>query len=428
MAFSTGLDARADFRISVLIVSGWLSLTLMVFWNSWPPDLSALYFAGHFFAIGNMDGVYAAPEGFFGPDFPQLWKDFAAGLGQDDPSIYPYVYPPIWAVLAAPVTQWVGPFTFFNVILAAQLFMTAAAIFLVRRMCDADVPRVIWVAVSCAALWFSLISTSAFVHNQLQITVTFFILLAFERHAAGRSVQAGLALAVAATIKITPALLVLIFLLDRDWRAIMAFTVLGAVITGLSFALAGIALHMVFLERLGEISRVVALMKVNYNLEAFLVQGWSLVSGVRIDAAEMIRDQPYPEPLWVTIVVWLAVVAGFALVIARSRHLEARLRRVVRLFGLLLVATLCAPLAWTHHYLPVLLLLPSLYLLYPPLRASAVIFAVVALTNMQVFMVLTRLSDVVHWQIMVGTGTMMALLGVILAAPVLSRRISVVPA
>lgn len=417
MASSFGLSDRADRRLAFLIAIGWLALTLPFFWNSWPPDLSAMFIAGHFYATGIPEGVYAAPPGFFGTERPQLWIDFATSIGQEEATLYPYVYPPIWAAITAPLTQWLAPFAYFNLFLTVQLLMTAAAVFLVHRMVRPGLSQTIWAAICFALLWFSLISTSAFVHNQFQITVTFFIILAFERYAAGRSVAAGLALAVAATIKITPALLVLIFLLDRDWRAIAAFTVLGAIVTGASVMLAGVQLHLDFVDRLQQITQVVAVMKVNHNLEAYLFQLDALITGNRIDPRPMIRDQVAPEPLWITIVVRLTLLAGIVLVIWRTRALAPVQRIPARLIGLLLVSTLCAPLGWTHHYLPILLLLPMLFVFYPVHQAAAVIFAFGVVSNVQVFIILSRLSTVVHWHVIAGVTTMLAVFLLVVVAP-----------
>ena len=417
MAVELKPQTRTDVIFSVLIAIIWFAMTLQVFWNSWPPDFSAAYFAGHFYAIGDFEGVYAAPTGFFGPDFPQSWKDYAAELGNDDPSIYPFVYPPIWAALAAPLTELMGPYAFFNLFLVIQLLLTAFSVFLVHAMVRPQFPMAIWCIFSFALLWLSVISTSAFVHNQFQITVAFLTIWSFERFLAGKSVQSGAILAVAAAIKLSPAALFLIFLVERDKRAMVTFLAVGGALGLTSLAIAGIDLHLVFLERLREISSVIAIMKVNYNLEAFLVQAAALYSGAPINDGPNILDQAIAEPTWVTLIVRATLIAGVALVFVRTRNLARKDRVQLRQIGLLLTVTLCAPLAWTHHYLAPLILLPTLYGHYSFGRATTIIFLVGLITNVEVFVLLSIWSTVVHTQAVISTATFLAIWALFVFAP-----------
>jgi len=74
------LEDRADLQISIVLLASWAAITLSVNWGNWPPDLSALYMAGHFWNTGQYDLIYAAPEKFFGPSI-QSWADELARLG-----------------------------------------------------------------------------------------------------------------------------------------------------------------------------------------------------------------------------------------------------------------------------------------------------------------------------------------------------------
>lgn len=411
------LDARAEWKISIILALGWLAITLSVFWNTWPPDFSASYFAGHFYAVGNYDGVYAAPTGFFGEDFPPLWREFATELGEPKAAIYPFVYPPIWAALAAPLTQIMGPYTFFNIFLVMHLAMVATAVFLVYRMVKPKVSLILWTAASLALIWFSVITVSAFIHNQFQITVAFLTILAFERMISGKSTQAGAALAVAAAIKLSPAALFLIFIVEKDRRAMMSFVCVGGALGLASLAIAGIDLHLVFLERLKEISEIVAVMKVNYNLEAFLINIASLMDLVWIDTVPTVRDQVVPEPLWLTIVVRAGLVIAAIFVLRRTRHMERTDRIVLRFVGLLLVFTICAPLAWTHHYLVPLLMVPAMIRYYSLPVTALVWLGTLLATSVTAYGLLADRSTEVHLQVMLSVATFGAIFLLFMLAP-----------
>ncbi len=412
-------NARADVLVAVLIAVLWFCLTLPSFWNTWPPDLSAMYFAGHFYNTGNLDGVYAAPTGFFGPDFPATWSDYMTALGASEEVVFPFVYPPIWAALVAPFTAWVPPYAFFNTILVFHLALIAASTFLTYRIARPALPLAVWVGVSCVLLLFSQISTSAIFHNQAQIFVAFLTILSVERLLAGRSFQAGAVLALAASLKLSPIFLCLIFILEKDWRALAATLIVGGALGLMSLGVAGFDLHTVFVARLAEISSQIAVMKVNYNLEALLAELSTLVGLIeaKTDVNGAILDYAIGEPLWVTILVWASLVAGAYAVIVRTQNLRQGKRVLLRLNGLLIVLTLCAPLGWTHHYLATLLLLPSLLVLQSALAAFLGMGVFAVSTSVWAFITLTDIAVPVHINVLVGVSAIILLLALFMLAP-----------
>lgn len=423
MPISTGLDRRTDTRIAAIIAGAWAVVTLIIYWNNWAPDLGAVYFAGYFYDLGQYAEVYASPKLFFGEDTPQSWEDAVVALGHSGDIVFPFVYPPIWAAIAAPFAGAMAPTTFFQMVYVVHVAMMVASIFLAYRIVRPGIGLSIWVAVSAGLLFASIISVSALFHNQPQISVTFFIILAMERYRSGAMVQAGLALAMAATIKISPALLILLFVADRQWRAVAAFTLLGGIILGLSFLVAGPELHWVFLDKIRLISGQIALMKVNFALEAYIYEIWALVTGHQLDTDPLIGQFSVPEPGWVAVVARSALVAGLAIAFLATRQLADDLRLPVRLTLVLLVTTLAAPLGWTHHYLGVLFLTPLFYRLYSRSTASMLMIGFALITNVGVFGLLSDHSTRVHLQMLLGVTSMLGMILLILAAPVLRNSI-----
>ena len=94
----------------------------------------------------------------------------------------------------------------------------------------------------------------------------------------------------------------------------------------------------------------------------------------------------------------------------------------MRFVGLLLVATLCAPLAWTHHYIAPLLLFPAIFALYRPQVAVGVYMAGLLLTNMGVYSYLLGASVNVHIQVLVGVATFVGMLFVFVMSPLANTR------
>jgi len=334
-----------------------------------------LFMAGHFWSMGQFEQVYAAPPAFFGAGV-ESWATEIERLGFGEEIFFPFVYPPIWAAMAAPLAKTLGPAGFFNAFYVFHVTLIALSVVLAYRLIRPPVPLTLWCVISCVLLYISLIASSALFHNQLQITVTFLIILAFERYKNGASITAGIALGLAAAIKITPAALGLIFLLDKDIRAALSTAVTGLAVLALSFLIAGPEMHATFMSRIGTIAEQIALMHVNWNIESGLFQLWALLSGTELHTLPEMPNMPVKEP--------------------RNLSFENRLR--TRPFGLLLIMTLCAPLGWSHHYLPVLLLIPALLTFMPPVRAIILLAAFGGLTSLPVFSILMDYGQSVHLQ------------------------------
>lgn len=405
IAHSGGTGTQARFwAVIVPMVLGfaWMAFTVFRYWNNWAPDLSAIYFAGHFYANGEFEAVFAAPPDLFSQSRPEAWAALAGSLGYADELTYPFVYPPIWAAAVAPLTQIMGPFAFFNLFLVVQSALAMCMVFLTYRLVRPAMPLALWVLLGFGLLVTTASGASAFFHNQLQISVSFLTVLAFERLASGKSMQAGMVLALAAAIKLSPVLLVLIFLVERDRRAILAFLITGGALGVLSLLIAGIDMHLVFLERLRDISGVIAVIKSNYGFEAFLATLFVLpdLNGAAVTGP--ILDTMIWEPLWISVVVKLALILAICGVLWRSRKLDRRMRIAVNLVGMSIATTLFGPLSWAYHYMLPLLFVPLFLQFFGERVGTVAVLAVFALGNSEVYDLLVAMSLRVHLPIVVG--------------------------
>lgn len=379
-SFSTrpaGIGTGQDLRVSLALLLLWTLYAIWRQWGHWGEDLSALYIAGHLWQSGRPDLIYAAPPGFFG-GAAEDWRPVMDGLGIGaDQVSFPYIYPPLWAVLLGPLTTLTGPQGFCDAVTLVQMPMLAASVLMTSRlMRPATMPLSVWTLAGVLALMFSVPSFIALWHNQPTVTVIFLVLLAFVCLAEDRPLAAGAALALAAAIKLTPAAFALIFLIDRQYRAVAAFVVIGGALALLSLALAGPDLHMAFLGILHSVKGLSLLNAFNLSLVSALISAGSalgLSAPVDHGAANVVfTDLP---PLLTAVLSGLAGLL-VAVLLALLRARPPRRRRGIGLFALSIILPLFGPLGWQHYLLLPLFLLPSLFGLMPWRRAVLVVLPV----------------------------------------------------
>lgn len=365
-----------DRLITQVLLGSWVALTLWQQWNHWAQDLSAVYIGGWLWHIGRPDLIYAAPAAFFG-GAAESWQPVMESLGIGDRVSFAYIYAPLWAAVAAPITAMTGPQGFINAVMLVQIPLLGASVHLAGKVFrPAAMPLWLWTTLGIVTLSLSIQSFHAIWHGQPTITVGFLILLAFERLDARHPLAAGAALALAASIKLMPAIFVLVFLFDRQFRATAAFVVFGAMLALLSVLLAGWPLHLEFLASLHKVSSVAILSGINVSLlPAALALGAAtgLLPAIDPDAKTLLFAAP---PVWVGPAIMLA---GLGVIVAMSRvsaALPARMRRGIGLFALAIILALFGPLGWLHYYLLPMLLLPGLFGILPRSVAGALILLV----------------------------------------------------
>lgn len=355
-------------------------------WFSFSPDLSALYLAARFYALDLPELIYAAPQPFF-DGTPPAWYPYLPALGLDQEIPLPYVYPPLWAVLFAPLAGAVPPQVFFQIVGTALILSLAAAVVVGWRLARSfAVPLWLWVMIVSVLLGSSLISFIALMHLQMQIFVVFLVLFSFERQHAGHSATAGAALALAAALKLAPAGFFLLFLIDRDRRAMASFAIVGAALGLASLAVAGIDLHFAFLDSLRATSSGLWVASVTISGDV-IVQALASLAGLTPPIDFTARN------IWIShdvsalgLVNKALLVVGIFWMLRRTAALTGDKRIVVRLFTLSLLFNLFGPLGWVHYYLLQLMLLPALLTLFPGRQGIALLGAFGVLTSWPMFL------------------------------------------
>ncbi|SPF75185.1 hypothetical protein ALP8811_00170 [Aliiroseovarius pelagivivens] len=345
---------------TVLLVLG-VALVVM-HWGRFPPDFSALYFAGQFYGEGAVAAIYPQSETFFWDVPPPDWRakaDAASELYKQPARIVtPYIYPPLWVV----PLSWLSSLLDFRQAAHAMLLANVAALLaMVRIGYDLLAPKRIavlhWVLILSAILLTSTVSRLALHLGQPQIFVSFLTLLAFADLAKNRPMRAGGWLALAASIKLAPALFVVIFIMERNWKAAGSFVVIGGVLAAMSILTMGWPLHDLFLTKLSQIDGQVLVSRLNLSLELGLLQLDHLTRGAF--SLAVYKPDMLPEPAWVTWATRALLLGGLVVIYVCTRSADPRFRIWSRLSLVALLLLLTSPLGWLHYMILPLMLLPG---------------------------------------------------------------------
>ena len=353
---SGSIDMRLAVSLVMLFGFGFVLLSRM--WVHFPPDLSALFMAGHLFGTGQHDLIYAAPPGFFVVPPPE-WADILPTVDLANKNVLAFVYPPLWAAIVSPLSA-LGHQVFFHTFALLEIAAMGGSIFMAWKLCRPfAIALWAWVLLSLALMATSLIVFTAVTHLQPQIIVVFLILLAFERYGAGKSGTAGALLAFAAIMKLSPAGLILIFLFDRNWRALAVFTLVCAAFALASLAVIGIDLHRDFLHSTALASEGVFISTINYSFETLL---HGLIGN--IDFARHIYT--VADTAYIPQISKAVLVVALLWMVQRTGRLPEAQRLMARLFLISLLISSFGPLSWSHYFLPQVFLLPGLIGLLRP--------------------------------------------------------------
>ena len=375
---------QRDLIIALAVIGFSAFLAYATFTPLWPPDLSALYFAAWFYADGQLAQVYAAPPNFFSDIEAPAWRALAIELGHPEADILPYLYPPLWTLLLAPLAKALPPFAFFKLVFVVNIAALGASILLARRiMSPTKLPATLWALLCIALLAYSTIGITTLYHNQPQIFVSFLIIFSIERLRAGATVSAGLLLAFAAALKVTPLLFVLLFVAERQWRAIG--TMIAALIAfGLvSWAAVPTELQTAFFERLAQVQSVLPMMHINFSLQSLL--GWFFAAGQMPEIFIHEDVLVWQKASWISPAGMLIMLAGMAWTWWVTRGLNIADRYRIGVPALFVLINLCGPLSWAHYFVPLMLLLPGFATLFKAPTAVALVaaFALAWNSNLQ---------------------------------------------
>lgn len=386
------MTGRMDKVLGIAVLGVFAALTLHSYWGNWPVDLSALYFAAYFFDAGAYDLVYA-PDGqaFWGQAHSE-WRELARTQGYHSNLLPAYVYPPLWAAVLGPWASAVSFASFANTFLIAFLIAIIGMILMAYQMarCIADEAntRVIHFALFCliGALLagYTSFGSLSFQLGQPQILVSFLLMLCLYLLSLDKDISAGSVLALAAAIKLMPAMLAVLFIMERRWHALGAFVVVGALVAGLSVILTGWPLHQALLERIGDLSSHVSVSRLSTGFETVLYHiGHAATGDVRWQIElPLLLD----KPLWLDMTNRAFLIAGLLAIWSATRDISPPIRLWVRFTLLFMLVVTTASLSWLHYLILPALLVLVLLGLSPSKRVRLILLGAAIITSLPVYL------------------------------------------
>jgi hypothetical protein len=271
----------------------------------------------------------------------------------------PYPNPPLMAVLLYPLAALpveAGSWLLF----ALKMLLAALA---VAFALDAVAPRgpplaAPWAIAAIAVSLRPILSDLQ--HGNVNILILFTVMAGLRALQRERDVSAGLWVALATALKITPGLLVVYFAWKRWWRACAAFGIGTVALTLLpGFALGFerladllLAYYTAMLHPFVADAAVIATEESNQSLGAVLHRYLTDAPAIEIDSRYVgfnLVSLDLASAEWIVRATSLALLAALALVCRAPGH--TRDLRIASEYALVLIAMLViSPRSWKHHY------------------------------------------------------------------------------
>lgn len=370
--------------VAIGLILGFALLSFSTYRTGDAPDFFATWMAGKMWAAGDVGNIYPNDgAAHFRLLAPKAWYEALIPAGHEG-RIYPYIYPPIWAVLSGWLTQ-VTDFARINAVAALlNPALMSGCLILAWRITGRVTPLLpvlIFGQVAFLATW---VGQLALLQNQPQILVAFLTLLAIERARAQSPRAAGAALALAAALKLYPALFVFFFLAAGHRRASLWFVIFGGALGICSVVLAGWPLHAQFLDTVSCISATVFVTPVSFSIDPLIGQlfflehmpleekpHWAIGPNDPLPAYFGQHAMAKPA-LWALLsnaaIVGTVCIGCWLFYRQKEAGPNALESGWTWAFAMGLYA-LISPLSWCYHYIAIVAFAPQLLFLLRPRRA-----------------------------------------------------------
>ena len=304
-------------------------------------------------AAGGPVPIYPAGDTFT-ITAPPGWQAYADRLGYDYGAVLPYIYPPLWAALTAPLTGALSVQAFQNTFVILNHLSLLGMLWLGWRMTGRG-PLTAYLILGLFILATSPIGFTGIFQNQPQLIVGFLTLLAIERTRAGAPLAGGGVLGLAVALKVSPILILPALLVAGDARRVaLGFAAVGGGLGLMSLVLAGWPLHATYLGILSTISGTAILSEIAYTFDALAAQFGPL------ETMEFFGDQ---RGWWVgeKSALWRGASLGLTLAAAALPVIAIRRGADVWIWPTALILLgLVGSIGWAFYYVAPLAFLPGL--------------------------------------------------------------------
>ncbi len=364
------------FPWAILLILGLFAGIVLTLDGSGGTDISASYVSCRLILTGESSHLYAHDPTAFNTISDPVWTKVAATRGVPAGVLLsPFVQTPLWPYILQPLCKTTTFETFNWIFSVAGALCFAGMIWLTGRHWAPLFFTPLWVSFM-AAIWVKADPLrEAQLLTQTHIIFVLLTLIAIEWARSGHELRAGAFLAIAATVKVIPGVLVIYWLITKKKKAALSFAVCFAALLAVTVIAAGREVVVNYLHSMSRISNMLLLSENNQSLAA-----WWL--GHYYPSPEIMGFRSLKLPfamklLCSCLVVLTAMVGGYC--DRRLATISARIPPYGAIFALL-GGTIFAPIAWSHYY--VLLVVPLILMLdyglrrrsYPLLLISASIF------------------------------------------------------
>ncbi len=328
--------------LGVLAVSLLFSLVILLgARNSRAVDLQPSFVGCRVLAAGQPAHLFSHSPTYFSQVHDAVWDALAGGSAVDGRYTGPtYVQTPLWAWLLRPACTTLPWRTFRMAFLAITVFAVCGLVGLAARFWTPALftpgrVALLLLAVGIGRPFYDVV-VFAQTHAIFMLCTALAILLARKNH----QFAAGVLLACAAAVKITPGFLLLYWLVARKWKAAGSFIASSLALVGLTVATTGVPLFREFLTNLSRTSNILLVAYNNQSLAAW----W----GGRHRSAELHQWLVHPLPhglklLSVLLMLASSLIGGW---LDRSRaEDQPPFGAIFALLG----ATVFASISWDHY-------------------------------------------------------------------------------
>lgn len=341
----------------ILLILGLFVVAAMIWNSSSGTDITSSYISCRLVLNGKSAHLYSYDPASFNLVSDRLWLQIASAKGiAPQVLLSPFVQTPLWPYVLQPLCNGMS-FPAFNRFFEIVLVVCfAAMIWLTGRNWAPRFFTPMWVLAMCI-LWIKADPLrDAIELNNTHAIFLVLTLLAILWARSGRPVLAGASLAIAAAVKITPAVFVIYWLVTKQKKAALSFILWSGALFAITLATSGSAIMLDYIHSMSRVSHILLLSEGNQSLAAW----WM---GYRYPAASMMGFRSLPMPAAMSMissvfVVLSAVLGGYCDL--RTSALNSKLPQygaVITLIG----ATIFSPIAWGHYY--ILLVIPMVLLL-----------------------------------------------------------------
>ena len=352
---------RNVWQILVVLIA--FVLILLKISSSGGTDLTNPYVSCRLILAGEISHLYAYDPGSFNyvSDPVRSNVGTAAGIPLTT-ALTPYMQTPLWPYVLQPLCGSMN-FPAFNAVFGVFIAICfAALIWLTGRHWTTRFFQPQWVLLM-ALLWIR----ADPLRDAMELTQTHVIfllmsLLAIVLARSKRPVWAGVLLALAAAVKITPGFLVIYWLLTKQRKAAVSFMVASVAVFAATVLLTGRTATIDYMHSMSRVSHVLLLSRGNQSFAAWWMGGF-YPRGESLT----FRNLPLPAALKVAcfVLVLLSTIAGAYF----DRQLEVRGEESIAPYGAvfaMLGATMFTPITWLHYY--IILVIPLILILDEQLR------------------------------------------------------------